>query len=131
MNENIIVVTTVWDQDDLRRAGYTDIAEEIGSNDPVQELIDNTIYETKGSPDPYARMTDITWVDTYEELLTATDVCTTIERSGDGGATQYFACDLQHAHNLVEFLRDNGIRDGSADINVSGQMTIDDLNRYF
>ena len=130
MNENIIIVTTIWDQDDLRRVGYTAIAEEIGSGDPVQELIDNTMYETKGSPNPYATMTDISWVDTYEDLLTATDVCTTIERSGDG-AIQYYACDLQHVHNLVEFLRDNGIRDGSVDINVIGQMTVDDLNRYF
>lgn len=131
MNENLIIATTIWDQDDLRRAGYTDYAEEVGSNDPVQELIDNTMYETKGSPNPYATMADITWVDTYEDLQSATDVCTTIERSDDGGAIQYYACDLQHVHNLVEFFRDNGIREGSVDINISDQMTVEDLYRYF
>lgn len=131
MNENLIIVTTIWDQDDLKRAGYTDFAEESGSNDPVQELIDTTIDETKGSSNPYATMTDITWVDTYEELLTATDVCTTIDRSDDGGAIEYYACDLQHVYHLMEFLRDNGIRDGSVDITISGQMTLDDLYRYF
>lgn len=130
LNENLIIATTIWDQDDLSRAGYTDYAEEMGT-DPVQELIDTTIDETKGSPNPYARMTDITWVDTYEDLQSATDVCTTIERSDDGGAIEYYACDLQHVHHLVEFLRDNGIRDGAVDINVSGQLTVEDLYRYF